>query len=107
MSRKTLLTILASAELFLGAYFVLAFLAWFAKLYLFNEGNKSFSVMLIVWLVLAATCFGIYGKTMSKIKSLEFPKVKPSDLDRLVSPEPAQQPTHPPAEGPASHSLKG
>lgn len=107
MSRKALLTILASAELFLGAYFVLAFLAWCAKLYLFTDGNGSFSMMLIVWLVLAATCFWLYGRTINKIKNLDFPTVKPSDLDRLVSPELTQQSSHPPAENSAKQSLKG
>jgi len=72
MSKKTLLVIAASAELFLGAYFILAFFAWFAKTYLFTVSKSgSFSIMLVVWLVLAAASFVMYLRTRRKMKDLD------------------------------------
>lgn len=66
-----MLAIACAAELFLGAYFMLAFFAWFAKLYLFTAGNGGFSVMLIVWIALAAGCFALYNTTRKRMKEIE------------------------------------
>ncbi len=70
MSKKVLLVIAASAELCLGAYFLLAFFSWCARIYLFSAGRESFSVMIIVWFVLAAACFVLYGITRRKLKEM-------------------------------------
>jgi hypothetical protein len=66
-----MLTIAAFAELFLGVYFVLAFFAWCAKLYLFTTAQPPFSFMLVVWLALAGTSFGMYFVTSRKMKNLD------------------------------------
>jgi hypothetical protein len=71
MSRKTLLYIAASAELCLAGYFVMAFLAWCAKLYLFSSGHNSFSVILLLWPALAIACFVLYALTRRQAKQLE------------------------------------
>lgn len=70
MSKKVLLVIAAAAELCLGAYFLLAFFGWCAKIYLFSAGRESFSVMIVVWFVLAAGCFVLYGVTRRKLKGM-------------------------------------
>jgi 4-hydroxybenzoate polyprenyltransferase len=76
MSRKTVLTLTATVELALCAYFILAFFAWCAKLFLFSAGGPAFSSMLIVWLVLAATTLALYMRTMRRIKELEKDEAK-------------------------------
>jgi hypothetical protein len=70
MSRKVLFVIAAAGELCLGAYFLLAFFGWCARIYLFNAGREHFSVMIIVWFVLAAGCFALYGITRRKLKQM-------------------------------------
>jgi hypothetical protein len=70
MSRKVLLVIAAAGELCLGAYFLLAFFGWCARIYLFNAGRERFSIMIVVWFVLAASCFVLYGITRRKLKDM-------------------------------------
>ena len=81
MSRKTWLAIAAIAELFLGAYFILAFFAWFAKTLLVSnfsseKSTSSFPIALVIWLVLSATSFVLYNRTKRKINTLESEKPK-------------------------------
>lgn len=71
MSRKVWLAILAATELCLAGYFLLAFCAWWAKIYVFSNGPSHFSVMLIVWIVLSAAFFALYARTRQKLKSLD------------------------------------
>jgi hypothetical protein len=87
MSRKTLLTIAASAELFLGAYFVLAFVAWVARVFVFNAGKTEFSPMLIVWASLAAASLWLYSKTMERIRDLEAAEAKLIEIAKPPEPE--------------------
>lgn len=70
MSRKALLVVAAATELCLGAYFLLAFFGWCARIYLFNAGREGFSVMIVVWFALAAGCFALYGYTRRKLKEM-------------------------------------
>lgn len=81
MSRKTLLAIIASAELFLGAYFILAFFAWIAKQLLITsfgtgsigpgKSSSFFPFVIAMWLALAGVSFLLYNRTKRKIKGLE------------------------------------
>jgi len=110
MSRKTLLAIAASAELFLGAYCVLAFVAWTARIYLFTAGKAEFSPVLIVWAALAAGCFFLYSKTMDKIHELE--AMEATELKRpVIDPAPdldiAQESAEESHEEAAAPTLKG
>jgi hypothetical protein len=77
MSKKTLLALAAFAELFLGAYFILAFFAWIAKYFLAasfasapGKGSSFFPFILAIWIVLAASSFVLYTRTRRKIKNL-------------------------------------
>jgi hypothetical protein len=70
MSRKVLLVIAASLELCLGAYFLLAFFAFCARTYLFSTSRGRFSVMMVVWIVLATACFTLYVVTRRKLKGM-------------------------------------
>jgi len=70
MSRKALLVVAAAAELCLGAYFLLAFFGWCARIYIFSAGREEFSMMIIIWFLLAAGCFTAYGITRRKLKQL-------------------------------------
>jgi hypothetical protein len=71
MSRKTLLMIAAGAELFFGAYFMLAFMAWGARVFIFSQKENHASVMVVVMAILTATCFSLYPVTLRKIRELE------------------------------------
>ena len=78
MSRKTFLAIVAFVQLFLGAYFVLAFFAWIAKMVLASsftpehgKGAAFLPFMLAVWVVLAALSFVLYNRTKRKLKNME------------------------------------
>jgi membrane protein implicated in regulation of membrane protease activity len=104
MSRKTLLTIAASAELFLGAYFVLAFVAWVARVFVFNAGKTEFSPMLIVWASLAAASLWLYSKTMERIRDLEAAEAKLIEIAKPL--EPKLESTEPAQDEAESHTLK-
>lgn len=104
MSRKTLLTIAASAELFLGAYFVLAFVAWMARVFVFNAGKTEFSPMLIVWASLAAACLWLYSKTMERIKDLDAAEARLFEIAKAPVQEPES--TQPAQDDAESHALK-
>jgi hypothetical protein len=81
MSPKTRLTIVAAAELSLGAYFMLAFVAWFAKATLFSpDGKTSFPFMLFVWGALMLASFAAYGITRRRMNELQAKE----SLDALV-----------------------
>ena len=105
MSRKTLLVIAASAELFLGAYFVLAFVAWTARIYLFTAGKSEFSPMLIVWASLAAACFWLYSKTLEKIHDMESTESKLREIDLNSARGAAEESPETANENSDSHSL--
>jgi len=72
MSRKALLILAASAELCLGCYFLLAFIGWCMRMFLFSSGQQpAFSPMLVILPVLAAACFALYPFTRRKMRQLD------------------------------------
>jgi len=81
MSRKTWLAVAAFVQLFLGAYFVLAFFAWVAKLMLVStfSSEKSaagFPLALVIWLALALVSFVLYNRTKRRLKNMEHAEPK-------------------------------
>lgn len=101
-----LLAIAASIELLFGAYCVLAFIAWTARIYLFTAGKAEFSPVLIVWAALAAGSFWLYSKTMEKIHEMESIDEKAMKMDRAIHIEPPEELSQPGADNEASPTLK-
>jgi hypothetical protein len=89
MSKKTVLVITAAVELCLGAYFMLAFFAWCAKLFIFNSGKSQVSLMLAGWTALAATCFVLYNRTRRKIRKIEETEAQVRSIDLITETQPA------------------
>jgi hypothetical protein len=71
MSRKTWIYIVACAELCLGTYFMLGFLAWLVKLFFLDPAKTTSPTILIVWAALAAGCFWLYVTAWRKMKEIQ------------------------------------
>jgi hypothetical protein len=71
MSKKALLILAASAELCLGCYFLLAFIGWCMRMFLFSSGQVSFSIMMVILPLLAACSFALYPFTRKKMRELD------------------------------------
>jgi hypothetical protein len=89
MSRKTFIYLVACAELCLGTYFMLGFLAWLVKIFFLDAKHTTSPATLLIWLVLAGGCFWLYVIAWRKTKEIE------QDLKRPQSPEPKPETPQP------------
>jgi len=70
MTKETKLNIASWVELMLGAYFVLAFAAWFSKLVLLAPHRGDRTWVLFIPAGLAVVCFFLYARTRRALKEL-------------------------------------
>ncbi|HMD75917.1 MAG: hypothetical protein ABSG60_12350 [Terracidiphilus sp.] len=71
MKKKTMLLIAAWIESLFGAYFVLAFVAWFAKLFLFSTSPAYYGALLIVPAALSVGCYALFNITIRKYRDTD------------------------------------
>jgi uncharacterized protein HemX len=71
MTRKTKLYIAAFAEVCLGSYFLLGFIAWCARLCFSPTNQSSIEIMMAVWAALAIGAFLMYFRTRRKLSQLD------------------------------------
>jgi len=108
MSRKALLAIAASAELLIGAYCALAFVAWTLRTLLFSSGEGRFPYVIFVWGPLAAICFWLYSRTVNKVRELESGEAAVAHIDRIATADNLAAAAKPPATGAsASQGARG
>jgi uncharacterized membrane protein len=71
MKKKTMLLIAACIESLVGAYFMLAFVAWFAKLFLFSTSPAYYGALLIVPAALSVGCYVLFHITIRKYRDTD------------------------------------
>lgn len=93
MSRKTLIYLMACAELCLGTYFMLGFLAWLVRIFFLDPSHSSSPATLVVWAVLAGGCFWLYVVAWRKIKEIDRDKPKAPSIDERAEAEREEEKT--------------
>jgi hypothetical protein len=70
MNKETLLNIASWIEMLLGAYFVLAFAAWFMKIFFFSSHRGEGAGVLLIPIALAVVSFVFYFFTRRALNAM-------------------------------------